>query len=76
MNKKSNPKEKIVSFSVYFMGGFFIGLLISLIGGFFHNAPMVMWKEALSTALIIDTLSGIWGDRFLDWFFKILKYVF
>ena len=74
MSNIPKQKEKAVSFIAYFIGGFTIGLLISLIGGCFHNAPKIMWKEIIILSSTIGLLTGLWGDKFLDRLFKILKY--
>jgi hypothetical protein len=71
MNNTKNQK-KLLQFIAYFIGGFFVGLIISVIGGYFHNAPQIMWKDTLMLSSGIGILSGFFGDRFLNLLFRIL----
>jgi hypothetical protein len=67
-------KRSALNFISYFIVGFSIGLLISIIGGFFHDAPNVMWKETFVLSSATGLLSGFGGDKFLDRLGNILKY--
>jgi uncharacterized membrane protein len=72
----SNQKKlDIAKFIAYFMFGFLIGLLISLIGGFFHDAPRVMLKETIILSLVVGLITAFWGQKALDNLFKFFRFL-
>ncbi len=74
MTKRQVQKYKTVDFITRFIVGFTIGLLISLVSGFFNDAHNIMWKETIILSTTIGLITGLWGDKFLDRLFKLLKY--
>jgi hypothetical protein len=71
-----NSEQKqfdIAKFIAYFICGILLGLLISLIGGFFHDAPRIMLKEIMILSLVVGLISGFWGQKALDNLFKFFR---
>ncbi len=60
----------ILSFFKYFIVGFIAGIALSMFGGFFHNAPDIMWKETLIFSLFFGIVIGIRGEKLLNWLSK------
>ena len=66
-------KLDIAKFIAYFIFGFFLGLFISLIGGFFQDAPRIMLKETIIRSLFVGLITGFWGQKALENLFKFFR---
>ena len=71
MEKESNIRKKAISFILSFIVGFGLGFFFCAIGGFFHNAPDIMWKETIFVSSIFGVLTVLFGDSFIEFLGKI-----
>jgi hypothetical protein len=69
-------KKKVVSFITYFIMGFGFGFFICVLGGFFHWAPDIMWKETFFISSTLGILSGFGGELLFEQFMKFINYIF
>ena len=71
----NQSKLNIAKFIAHFMFGFLLGLLISLIGGFFPHTPGIMLKETIILSLVLGLITAFWGQKALENFFKIFRFL-